>query len=96
MSLLTEDVKTVIACQSLSAQILKVNELSTNTMVCDTLATHVLVVADPADANSSSTLYQTGDTLNMESTNPLVPLNVTIKGSVTVTGSMVVQTGAEF
>lgn len=51
MSLISEDVKTVIACQFLSVQNLHVDELSSINVVCDTLATNGMVIVDPADSN---------------------------------------------
>ena len=87
MSMISEDVKTVIDCQYLKARQVEANELTTETIVVDTISTNLLTLVDPADATKTGTLEEIGNTL--EITAPTVQIN----GNAVVTGTMTVQTG---
>lgn len=82
MSVLSEDVKTVIACQSLSAQTVYTDELTTGSVITDNIATNLLTLVDPLDNTKIGTLEENGNTL--EITSP----NVKINGNVVVTGTL--------
>lgn len=82
MSLISEDVKTVIACQSLNAQTVYAEELTTTSVVSDVVATNVLTLVDPNDITKTGTLEEVGTTLQI--TSPTVQIN----GDVIVTGTL--------
>lgn len=86
MSVLSEDVKTVIACQSLSAQTVYTDELTTGSVITDNIATNMLTLVDPLDNTKIGTLEENGNTL--EITSP----NVKINGNVVVTGTLTLPT----
>lgn len=87
MALISEDVKTVIACQYLSAEKATIDELTVNSIVSDTVTTNLLTLVDPNDVTKIGTLEEVGTTL--EITSPIVQ----ITGNAVVTGTMTVQTG---
>lgn len=87
MSLLSENVKTVISCQTLTAQNIITDELSTTSIVSDNIATNMLTLVDPNNEANVSTIEENGTTL--EITAPTVKIN----GNAVVTGSLTVQTG---
>lgn len=87
MSLLSEDVKTVIACNTLNAKSVYTDELTTASIISDNIATNLLTLVDPLDTSKTGTLEENGNIL--EITSPEVKIN----GNVTVTGTLTVETG---
>ena len=87
MSQLSEDVKTVIACDVLNAVTVYTDELTTGTVVSDSISTNLLTLVDPNDITNTGTLEEKNGDLVI--TSP----TVTIDGNAVVTGTMTVQTG---
>lgn len=82
MSILSEDVKTVISCQSLTAQNVYTDQLTSGSLVTDNIATNILTLVDPLDSTKIGTLEENGNTLDI--TSPIVQIN----GNVVVTGTL--------
>ena len=67
MSLLSEDVKTVISCQTLTARTVNTDQLTTLSIVSDNIATNVLTLVDAEDITKTGVLEENGDTLETTS-----------------------------
>jgi hypothetical protein len=82
MSILSEDVKTVISCSSLTANTLYTEELKSETILSDNVTTNSLTLVDPLNPGNTGTLVENGTTL--EITAPTVKIN----GNAVITGTL--------
>jgi len=84
MSLLSENVATVVACDVLNAKSITTGELTTGTVVSDTLTTNYITLVDPLNSENTATLEQQGDTLNITSDTVQINGDVVINGTLTL------------
>jgi hypothetical protein len=88
MSLLTENVATVVSCQYLQAQSILTDELVATTVVTDTVTTNSVTLVDPNNSTQFSTLEENGTTLEITSTNVFIDGNLTVGGNLNLTNPL--------
>ena len=88
MSLLSENVATVVACQYLQAQSIQTEELTANTVITDTMTTNSVTLVDPTDSTKFSTLEENGTTLDITATNVFIDGNLTVNGTLNLTNPL--------
>jgi hypothetical protein len=82
MSLLSENVATVMSCEYLRTENIYTDELVANSVITNTITTNSVTLVDPNDPTKTSTLSENGTTLEITAT------NVQIQGDLTVTGDL--------
>ena len=87
MSLLSENVATVVACDVLNAKSITTGELTTGTVVSDTLTTNFITLVDPNNSENIATLEEVGGTLNITSDTVQINGNVIVGGTLTLSDS---------
>jgi hypothetical protein len=88
MSLLSENVATVVACQYLQAQSILTEELVATTIVSDTVTTNSVTLVDPADSTKFSTLEENGTTLDITATNVFIDGDLTVNNNLILTNPL--------